>query len=364
MKKKKLKCGELEKKAIKKNSGITLIALVITIIVLLILAGVTIATLTGENGILTRASDASKETEIASVKEQARLDISNWVAGELENGREATISDWEDIKNILDTENPNIENRYYADVTEEGVETPKGYFVPIEELYTIGSNEEETTSKTIEDLEAGDKVYYDTGNTNVGIIECYVLYDSNSEYGVQIISADTVDTVTLGGNDLNTSMNSYNNGITTLNAKAEAYLNTTYASDARCVGSVPNNKNAESGNYTSEYEYISSFKDADTNYETDYKQMGTLEIRTTNSLYWLASRSVSYSSSLSCYYFNMRCISTSGSLAGNGLCSVYLTGGGNGGGSISCGFRPVFTLNSEIKVTEGDGDITPYTLAP
>ncbi len=43
-----------------KNSvnGITLIALVITIIVLLILAGVTIATLFGENGILTRANDA------------------------------------------------------------------------------------------------------------------------------------------------------------------------------------------------------------------------------------------------------------------------------------------------------------------
>ena len=39
----------------KKVEGITLIALVITIIVLLILAGVTIASLSGENGILTRA---------------------------------------------------------------------------------------------------------------------------------------------------------------------------------------------------------------------------------------------------------------------------------------------------------------------
>ena len=47
----------------KKNNGITLIALVITIIVLLILAGVTIATLTGENGILTRASEAGEETK-------------------------------------------------------------------------------------------------------------------------------------------------------------------------------------------------------------------------------------------------------------------------------------------------------------
>ena len=42
------------KQLIKTSNGITLIALVITIIVLLILAGVTIATLTGDNGILSK----------------------------------------------------------------------------------------------------------------------------------------------------------------------------------------------------------------------------------------------------------------------------------------------------------------------
>ena len=42
-----------EKDIVKKQTGITLIALVITIIVLLILAGVSIALLTGNNGILT-----------------------------------------------------------------------------------------------------------------------------------------------------------------------------------------------------------------------------------------------------------------------------------------------------------------------
>ena len=56
-----------------KQNGITLIALVITIIVLLILAAVSIATLTGENGILTRANDAKEQTEIASEKEQVEL---------------------------------------------------------------------------------------------------------------------------------------------------------------------------------------------------------------------------------------------------------------------------------------------------
>lgn len=43
-----------------KNNGITLIALVITIIILLILAGITISTLTGENGLLTKANTAKK----------------------------------------------------------------------------------------------------------------------------------------------------------------------------------------------------------------------------------------------------------------------------------------------------------------
>ena len=52
-----------------KNKGITLIALVITILVLLILAGVTISTLTGENGLLTKAGDAKSQSEISEEKD-------------------------------------------------------------------------------------------------------------------------------------------------------------------------------------------------------------------------------------------------------------------------------------------------------
>ena len=54
----------------KNSKGITLIALVITIIVLLILAGVSIAMLTGENGILTQAQRAKNETKNAQGEEQ------------------------------------------------------------------------------------------------------------------------------------------------------------------------------------------------------------------------------------------------------------------------------------------------------
>lgn len=58
-----------------RNKGITLIALVITIIVLLILAGVTIATLTGDNGILTQANKAKAQTEKSAEEEKLKVAI-------------------------------------------------------------------------------------------------------------------------------------------------------------------------------------------------------------------------------------------------------------------------------------------------
>ena len=60
----------------KKNStnGITLIALVITIIVLLILAGVSIAMLTGDNGILKQVNNAKDKNTVGQEKEAIRLD--------------------------------------------------------------------------------------------------------------------------------------------------------------------------------------------------------------------------------------------------------------------------------------------------
>ena len=57
------------------NKGITLIALVITIIILLILTAISIATLTGENGVLTKANEAQMKTDIADTKELIKLEI-------------------------------------------------------------------------------------------------------------------------------------------------------------------------------------------------------------------------------------------------------------------------------------------------
>ena len=57
------------------NNGITLIALVITVIVLLILAGVSIATLTGDNGILTQLENAKNKSKEAEAFERVGVEI-------------------------------------------------------------------------------------------------------------------------------------------------------------------------------------------------------------------------------------------------------------------------------------------------
>ena len=63
----------MNKKILRKERGITIIALGITIIVLLIIAGVSIAMLTGDNGILNQANDSKIETAVGTVKEQLKL---------------------------------------------------------------------------------------------------------------------------------------------------------------------------------------------------------------------------------------------------------------------------------------------------
>ena len=75
----------------KKQKGITLIALVVTIIVLLILAGVSIAMLTGNNGILTQGKRAKEETTVGHEKEAVQMAYAGAKAKKL--GEEVTAED-------------------------------------------------------------------------------------------------------------------------------------------------------------------------------------------------------------------------------------------------------------------------------
>ena len=244
----------------------------------------------------------------------------------------------------------------------------------------IAGNKVETISEAItvieplpisEALTAGDWVRYEDG-TGVER-DCVVLYDSTSEYGVEIITMETVEYVSLGtadstvtgADDFTKAKNSYNNAISTLNNATSKYINTTYVDKARSVGSDPSNPTTDNpGYFTSSYSYMSSyngkFKNQDTHYETDYNQMGTLGIRDIDEYYWLASRYVSSGSSSST--FVVRYVSASGSLNYSGLCAVD-SSGNTYSYSRTYGLRLVFHLKSGIKVTGGTGEEgSPYIL--
>lgn len=148
------------------NKGITLIALVITIVVLLILAAISIATLTGQNGILTRANEAKDNTEQARLEELVDLAITSLIAKN--NGDRSTIFP-ENIANEINS----MENR--TDVYAEGNAYPTNIVFPndnnrkVEVIFDIFED-------ILEDLEKDPNKYYEqaqelgqTTNQDIGI---------------------------------------------------------------------------------------------------------------------------------------------------------------------------------------------------
>lgn len=86
------------------NKGITLIALVITIIVLLILAGVSIAMLTGNNGILNQAQNAASDTEKAEAVERINMELNALYGYVLADSSKITFTK-DEIQDVIDNLN-------------------------------------------------------------------------------------------------------------------------------------------------------------------------------------------------------------------------------------------------------------------
>ena len=157
----------------KKENGITLIALVITVIVLLILASVSIAMLTSENGILNQAKRAKEETEIASEEEYIRLII---IEEELtkekigEELKEVKFNTVEDTKSIIDSETgTTYANGWYylkpEDVTD--YELKNSYIIDYETGEFIKFNEEKHRIVTNELLCIKDGLVYSADPKNI-----------------------------------------------------------------------------------------------------------------------------------------------------------------------------------------------------
>ena len=91
---------------IKKTKGITLIALVVTIVVLLILAGVSINMVLGQNGIVTKSKNARDKTEQAKQNDLASMDQAVKDIDDILNDGESPSVDWNEILKKAD-EDPN-----------------------------------------------------------------------------------------------------------------------------------------------------------------------------------------------------------------------------------------------------------------
>ena len=159
------------KKTVKRDKGITLIALVITIIILLILAGISISGLTG-SGLFQKAQEATKISELKEIEEFARISYMERQLDEITEGKASTIagviSDLKekgyDIKEIVTGENSIIgislrddeimmEKETTETITYEIVyaEGTVRYFVEVQEKdYEILFNNGEITVKTEE----------------------------------------------------------------------------------------------------------------------------------------------------------------------------------------------------------------------
>ena len=123
----------------KKDKGITLIALVISLIVLLILASVTIAALSGNNGILTKAKETKEKTEIGEEKEVVELATISAQMGEKYqslnqvNLQKEIDKQYGEGKTIVRDNGDNtftvsfIESKREYDITSKGVEKGKDW---------------------------------------------------------------------------------------------------------------------------------------------------------------------------------------------------------------------------------------------
>ena len=341
----------------RKENGITLIALVITIIVLLILAGVSIAMLTGENGILTQAQNASRETGEASVIEKARLDV---LAKQTEESGRTIYK--EELKEILDKYFESVPDDYTLDTELQTKNEYGDYQILVSEIYNgelIGGpilakdvlipNENGTTEE-----EKSPFIMYN------GIL-WRVLYNDET-HGLQIITNGNTDDVTLGDEDGEKTISSYNNAIDTLNNKAKEYKGSK-AIDARSLGSIATlidgKFQGDTSGTTSAGGYI--IKSQDKNYIEDYNQIRTLDLidLTSSSSTWLASRCIykevsNYYIGLYSYFVrNDGSVFRSDDYDGDWTININSA-------SISChaqtrGLRPILLLSSDIYITKGNG---------
>ena len=169
------------KQKLKNERGITLVALVITIIVLLILAGVTLSMVMGDSGIFGKANSAKEKTQLSNAEETIKLAV-------LENKVNS-------VSGNTSLTNDQLKEEIAKKLTEQGYTVSESKVTYYEDKTIDIEDYLEKESKTYTAYNVGDKVT--VGGENFYVIKV----SSASEEKITLLAEKNIDTTTMVQSD-------------------------------------------------------------------------------------------------------------------------------------------------------------------
>ena len=373
-------------KKIKENRGITLVALVITIVILLILAGLSISTLTN-TGLFKKAKEAKEKTQNTE-KEQNKI----------LNEYETALNQYDEKTLVYKVNSGIIKIGNYVSYTPDQANTDK----ILEELKTYSGSDANTTStlrqETLkwrvldvkdgkvrlisatptnqDEINAQNKIYLSGAkgyNNAVYLLDktCKTLYNNSKlvsnvqnlkiediqehlKYDYTQYENTNVDTKKYGGTKEYTTNKNFPNifakektgwvdgiqGMELNLSEQDRPINETksIANEKIKITNTYWRKSMVVGDFEKE-KYYELFINNGNNYN----------------IYWISSRCIDAHSDIA--YFDVRLV------VSGGINGYYLYNSNNDELSLNYAFRPVITLNSNVKVTSGEGsENTPFNI--
>ena len=258
------------------NTAITLVALIITIIVLLILAGVTLNMVIGENGIFGKANNAKNKTEIAQYEEELRMCVLEIQTDEATKGTTFGI---DTIRNNLVQKVNELQNTNDIEITtEEGNATIegiyKGYEFTIDEKYVAHIGDKATGIRILTSIEPkgwtqGPVTITITIKSNNGIAKIKPENEEEIDVGGKteyVITKENIEENTIYKYDITDSQGTQASKkveINTIDKNAPANFTITAENTAEGLKITGTATDAESG--IDKYEYYAK-KTTDSNY--------------------------------------------------------------------------------------------------
>ena len=372
------------KKTFKNSKGITLVALVITIIILLILAGISISALTN-TGIFQKAKDAKQKSEDAELDQNTKLDeyeneLDKYLPKQNENSLAKAVKVGEYVaykpdepdNNALTTLKTNLKNYSGAsdNTTNSAIDIEKGLkwrVLDVDE--TTGVVRLISAAPTNKSIELKG---YNGYNNAVKLLDdaCSTLYNSKlatkvqnleiediqdkmkekdysklySEYGKTPIQPENKKYPSILAQEKNQKVNEYEGTLDL--SKQDNYINQTDVLEANSLELKITlwGKIGETG------PKVLTADDFEGDDGKIYSDMFCKDYT-----YWMSSRCIYADSDRA--GFIVRCVSSGGVFAN----ILYYSSGREDSGGFA--FRPVITLNSNVQVTSGNGtESTPFEI--